>query len=135
MTEPVLILVDTNVMLDVTGQDEHWADWSQERMNRHVGRMMVNPVIYSELCYEAGDPADVDALLLTLGVDFRELPRLALFLAAQAFKLYRQRGGNKTSPLPDFFIGAHAAALDIPILTRDAGRYRAYFPEVELICP
>jgi predicted nucleic acid-binding protein len=135
MTESDLILVDTNVLLDVTKQDEQWADWSQEQMNEHVGRMVVNPIIYSELCYEAGDPLDVDTVLLTLGVDFRELPRQALFLAAQAFRLYRQRGGNKTAPLPDFFIGAHAAAMKIPIITRNTGRYRTYFPSVELICP
>lgn len=135
MTKSALILVDTNVLLDVTELDEHWADWSQEQMNRSVGRMLVNPIIYAELCYEAGDPMDVDAILLTLGVDFRELPRSALFLAAQAFRLYRERGGNKTAPLPDFFIGAHAVALNIPILTRDVGRYQTYFPSVELICP
>jgi predicted nucleic acid-binding protein len=135
MTEPEIILVDTNVLLDVTEHDELWADWSQDQMSRHLGRMVVNPMIYSELCHEAEDPDDVDAILLTLGVDFREIPRLGLFLAAQAFKLYRQRGGGKTAPLPDFFIGAHAAALGIPIITRDVGRYRTYFPGVELICP
>lgn len=135
MTEPEIILVDTNVLLDITEHDELWADWSQEQMSRYLGRMVVNPMIYSELCHESEDPDDVDAILLTLGVDFREIPRLGLFLAAQAFKLYRQRGGGETAPLPDFFIGAHAAAVGIPIITRDVGRYRTYFPGVELICP
>ena len=135
MTEPEIILVDTNVLLDITEHDELWADWSQEQMGRYLGRMVVNPMIYSELCHESEDTDDVDAILLTLGVDFREIPRLGLFLAAQAFKLYRQRGGSKTAPLPDFFIGAHAAALGIPIITRDVGRYRTYFPGVELISP
>ena len=135
MTESDLILVDTNVLLDVTEQDDRWAGWSQEQMSKHVGRMVVDPIIYTELCYEAGDPDDVDAILLTLGLGFRELPRPALFLAARAFRLYRQRGGKKTAPLPDFFIGAHAASLGISILTRDVNRYRTYFPSVELICP
>jgi len=135
MTETDLILVDTNVLLDVTEEDQQWADWSQEQLNGAVGRMVVNPIIYSELCYEAGDPMDVDTVLMALGVDFRELPRMALYLAAQAFRLYRQRGGSKSAPLPDFFIGAHAAALKIPIITRDTGRYRTYFPSVKLICP
>lgn len=135
MTESARILVDTNVLLDVTEQDEHWADWSLEQVNRYVGRLVVNPIIYTELCYEAGKVEDVDAVLITLGLGFDELPRQALFLASRAFKSYRQRGGNKTSPLPDFFIGAHAATLGIPILTRDVARYRTYFPYVELICP
>ena len=135
MTSSSAILVDTNVLLDLTEKDDQWADWSQDQMNLYVGRLVVNPIIYSELCYEAGRVEDVDAVLITLGVGFEELPRQALFLASQAFRSYRQRGGNKTSPLPDFFIGAHAAALGIPILTRDIARYRSYFPEVELICP
>lgn len=135
MTESNAILVDTNVILDLTETDAHWADWSQNQMNLYVRRLVINPIIYAELCYEAGRVEDVDAVLITLGLNFEELPRLAPFLASQAFKLYRQRSGTKTSPLPDFFIGAHAAALGIPILTRDVLRYRTYYPTVELICP
>lgn len=135
MTEDSLVLVDTNVLLDVSEQDENWADWSQEQMSQYVGRMLINPLIYTELCYEAGAVADVDAIMVTLGLRYGDLPREALFLSSQAYKLYRKRGGTKTSPLPDFFIGAHAAALDIPILTRDVARYRSYFPEVTLISP
>lgn len=135
MTEPSVVLVDTNVLLDVTEQDEKWADWSQEQMSRYVDRMLINPLIYTELCYEAGAVVDVDAIMVTLGLRYGELPRQALFLTAQTYKLYRMRGGTKTSPLSDFFIGAHAAALGIPILTRDVSRYRSYFPEVTLIAP
>lgn len=135
MTEAPLVIVDTNVLLDVTEQDEKWADWSQAQMSQYVDRMLINPLIYTELCYEAGTVADVDAIMVILGLRYGELPRQALFLSSQAYKLYRKRGGSKTSPLPDFFIGAHAAALDIPILTRDEGRYRTYFPEVTLISP
>ncbi len=135
MTSSCPVLVDSNVLLDVTEKDEHWADWSQDQMSLFVGRLVVDPIVYSELCYEAGKVEDVDAVLIALGIGFEELPRQALFLASQAFRLYREGVGNKTAPLPDFFIGAHAAAQGIPILTRDAGRYRTYFPAVELICP
>lgn len=78
---------------------------------------------------------ELDQLLVMLDVEFAELPREALFMASQAFRTYRQRGGSKTSPLPDFFIGAHAATLGIPILTRDVARYQSYFPSVPLISP
>lgn len=135
MTESSIILVDTNIILDVSEQDENWADWSQNQMGLYVNRLLINPLIYTELCYEAGSTADVDALVLTLGLHYRELSRQALFLTSQAYKAYRQRGGTRTAPLPDFFIGAHAAALEIPILTRDVSRYRTYFPTVQLISP
>jgi len=80
-------------------------------------------------------PAEVDSLLAALELEFSDLPREALFLASQAHVAYRRRGGTRISGLPDFFIGAHAQALGIPILTRDTGRYSTYFPKVPLICP
>ena len=135
MTDSEFILVDTNVIVDVVEQDDHWTDWSCERMTEWTGRMMVNPIVFAELCYEAQDEADVDVVLLSLGLKYSEIPRRALFLAAQAFRMYRQRGGVKTSPLPDFFIGAHAAVLNVPLLTRDVSRYQTYFPDVKLVCP
>lgn len=135
MTEADRVLVDTNVILDVVEDDPHWADWSQEQMSRLVGRITVNPLIYTELCYTAPTMENVEHMLSSLGLDFAEMPREALYLAAQAFKAYRQRGGTKTAPLADFFIGAHATAMGIPILTRDPTRYRSYFPDVELITP
>lgn len=135
MTEGTDVIVDTNVLLDVTGQDAQWASWSIGQLARHATRLIVNPLIYTELCYEAGDASDVDSLLLTLGLRYEELPRQALFLAARAFRTYRERGGTKSAPLPDFFIGAHAAAMGLPVLTRDVTRYRTYFPQVTLLCP
>jgi hypothetical protein len=129
------VIVDTNVLLDITEQDENWADWSQSQIGDHATRLVINPLIYTELCYESGDAQEVDDILLMLGLRYEEIPRSALFLAAQAFRLYRERGGAKTILLPDFFIGAHAAAINLPILTRDIARYRTYFPEVALICP
>ena len=135
MSDDPDVLVDTDVLLDVTGQDAAWVEWSTNQMQRHATRLVINPLIYTELCYEAGDANDVDAILLTLGLRCLEMPRQALFLAARAFRTYRERGGKRTAPLADFFIGAHAEALSLPVLTRDAARYRTYFPEVALICP
>lgn len=135
MNEDVDVIVDTNVLLDITGQDERWATWSIEQMERHATRLIVNPLIYTELCYEAGDSDDVDSILLSLGLRYVELPRRALFLASQAFRRYRASGGTESLPLADFFIGAHAAAQALPIMTRDVARYRTYFPQVMLICP
>ena len=129
------VLVDTNVISDITHGESEWAEWSLEMMSLHTGEMIINPIIYSELSCRAKSPLELDNILRGLGLEYLEIPRSALFQAAQAFLLYRKRGGNKSSPLPDFFIGAHAAALGIPILTRDVARYRTYFTSVELICP
>jgi predicted nucleic acid-binding protein len=129
------VLVDTNVIADVIYKDPVWAPWAADQLNAYAGASRINPIIYSELCYHATDVDEVDQLVRSFGFQFDELPKEALFLASKAYRTYRQRGGTKTAPLPDFFIGAHAQALGIPILTRDAGRYRSYFAGVELICP
>jgi predicted nucleic acid-binding protein len=131
----MIILVDTNVISDIVHDDPTWRPWSEMQMSAHVGMVAINPFIYAELCCRAKNPAELDDALTLLGIRYEEISKDALFLAAQAFLVYRQRGGGKTAPLPDFFIGAHAAALGIPIITRDIGRYRTYFPGVELICP
>ena len=130
------VMVDSNVIFDVTNDDPVWADWSDAQITVHqsVG-LLVNPLIYTELCTQAKVTADVDKLLAELKLELLELPREALFLAAKAYLKYRRQGGIKTAPLPDFFIGAHAQVLGVPILTRDAGRYTSYFPGVPLICP
>ena len=104
-------------------------------MSQMVGRTAINSLIYSELSYEAGEIEEVERILVTLGLIYQEMPREALFLASKAYQTYRLRGGIKTAPLADFFIGAHAAVLGIPILTRDVSRYQTYFPNVELIAP
>lgn len=128
------VLVDTSVISDIAHGESEWAEWSMEMMSQHTGEMRINPIIYAELSCRAESPLDLDTTLRGLGLEYLEIPRSALFQAAQAFLLYRKRGGNKTYPLPDFFIGAHAAALGIPLLTRDIARYRTYFPSAELIC-
>lgn len=130
-----LMMVDTNVILDVADEDSTWFAWSREQMNLAALKLAINPLIYTELCYHAGDLGEVEATIQSLGLIYQNLPREALFMTAKAFRQYRQQGGTKTSPLPDFFIGAHALALGIPILTRDVSRYRTYFPEVRLISP
>jgi predicted nucleic acid-binding protein len=135
MTDSDKVIVDTHVIFDVTGADPVWLEWSQEQMSRFPGRLIVNPLVYTELCYQTDGIEEVDATLEFLGRIYQELPREALFLAARAFKAYRQQGGNRTSPLADFYIGAHAQASGLPILTRDKGRYQTYFPNVSLICP
>lgn len=130
------VLVDSNIVLDVVTDDPVWADWSDEAVTRHqVGGLIVNPIVYAELCTVAASPAELDELLESLKLGFQEIPRDGLHLAAKAFLQYRKNGGTKNSPLPDFFIGGHAESLGIPLLTRDTARYQTYFPNVELISP
>jgi len=130
-----MILVDTCVILDLVHDDTEWAEWSAVQLSRYEGRLAANPMIYAELCYAAESSAEVDGLLDDLSLEFLEFPRQALFLAAKAFRAYKQRGGVRTAPLPDFFIGAHARAINGALLTRDVARYRTYFPDLAVIAP
>lgn len=129
------ILVDTNVVVDVLHGDPVWVVWANAQLKRYSTELWINPIIYAELCYRATSSEEVDQVMVDMGLNYEELTRPALFLAAKAYQVYRQRGGTKTTPLPDFFIGAHAEASGIPILTRDPSRYKTYFPSVPLICP
>jgi predicted nucleic acid-binding protein len=132
-----MILVDTNILLDIVTDDPTWADWSQQQLEVASlrDRLAINPVVYAEFSSRFRRIEDLDAMLAAVEIVVAEMSRPALFLAGQAFKTYRGRGGSRTSILPDFFIGAHAAVLDAPLVTRDAGRYRTYFPTLELIAP
>lgn len=132
-----MILVDTNVLLDVLGNDPAWADWSlsQLRAQSQAHDLGINPVIYSELSLAFESVAALDTVIADMGLIVHDLPRPALFLAGRAFLRYRREGGNRSDVLPDFFIGAHAAVHGWQILTRDARRYRGYFPTVGLITP
>lgn len=132
-----MLLVDTNVLVDVLEDDPQWADWSitQLRAQSQIHPLLINPVIYAELSLTFSRVEVLDETIESMGLALRNLPRPALFLAGKAFALYRRKGGNKTSVLPDFLVGAHAAVLQCPVLTRDAQRYRSYFPSVELITP
>jgi len=130
-------LVDTNVLLDVLQDDPTWADWSvrQLRAQAQVHELVINAVIYAELSLAFESVHSLDAAVERMGLAVQELPRPALFLAGRAFLKYRRKGGAKGTVLADFFIGAHAAVLGCGILTRDAARYRGYFPRVPLTTP
>jgi predicted nucleic acid-binding protein len=132
-----MTLVDSNVILDVVTDGEVWADWSQEQLEQaaSAGPLIINNVIYAEISTRYSTVEDVDAMLRNLDIGVATIPRTALFLAGKAYLRYRAIGGVRTGVLSDFFIGAHAAVEQRPLLTRDAGRYRTYFPTVELIAP
>lgn len=132
-----MIFVDTNVLVDVVTGHPGWSAWSLRQLEAASlrDRLMVNPVVYAELSIGFARPEEVDAVLVTAEIGIVEIPRAALFLAGKVFRDYRRRGGIRTGVLPDFFIGAHAAVLGAPLISRDASRYRTYFPSVELIAP
>jgi predicted nucleic acid-binding protein len=133
----VTLLVDTNVLLDVLQDDPQWAEWSlsQLRAQSQVHGLAINDVIYAELSLSFVSVRSLDAVVARLRLQVEALPRPALFLAGKAFLQYRRRGGTKTQVLPDFFIGAQAAVNGWPMLTRDATRYRSYFPTLQLLTP
>jgi len=134
-----VILVDTNVLLDLVEDDPTWADWSQRQLDAASlrGPICINPVIYAELAMAFARIEELEAVMADGGLEVEEIPREALFLAGKVFLRYRERSraAAKRNVLPDFFIGAHAAVRGMPILTRDVGRYRTYFPTVELVSP
>jgi predicted nucleic acid-binding protein len=132
-----VVLVDTNVLLDVVTADPVWADWSQRQLEKLAlqTHLAINPVVYAELSIGFQRIDEVDAVLAVTDVEIEEIPRPALFLAGKAFRDYRARGGVRTGVLSDFFIGAHAVVAGIPLLTRDAGHYRTHFPKIALITP
>lgn len=132
-----MLLVDTNVLVDVLEDDPEWADWSigQLRAQSKIHRLAINPIIYSELSLTFSTVEALDRAVDDLGLAVIEIPRPALFLAGKAFVRYRRQGGKKENVLADFFIGAHAAVSRYPILTRDTRRYASYFANVTLIAP
>jgi predicted nucleic acid-binding protein len=132
-----MILVDTNVLLDVVTRDPAWAEWSKRQLDAAALRdqLAINPVVYAELSAGFETIEQVEGVLGTVGITVVQMSRPALFMAARAFQEYRRRGGSRTGVLPDFFIGAHAAVLSAPLITRDATRYRTYFPTIEVIAP
>lgn len=132
-----MLLVDTNVLVDVLENDPEWAHWSigQLRAQSKVHQLAINPVIYSELSLTFSTVEALDQTIENLGLVLIELPRPALFLAGKAFVRYRRQGGTKSNVLGDFFIGAHAAVSGHTVLTRDTRRYSTYFPGVTLIAP
>jgi hypothetical protein len=131
------VLVDSNVLLDVLTDDERWFAWSSEALAScaDASVLAINPVIYAEVSIRFARIEDLEAALPPLDFERLPLPFEAAFLAGKAFLRYRRRGGARRAPLPDFFIGAHAAVSGLRLLTRDPGRYRSYFPRLALIAP
>lgn len=132
-----MILVDTNVLLDVLQDDPQWASWSLEQMEgaKLTDGLAINAVIYSELSIAFARIEELEAAIADAALAVEAIPREALFLAGKVFLDYRRAQGVKQGVLPDFYIGAHAAVMKWPLLTRDARRYQRYFPSLRLITP
>jgi predicted nucleic acid-binding protein len=130
-------LVDTNVLFDYLSEDEDWFDWSASMLSRAFehGAIVINPIVFAELSVRYDELEALNRVLPETYFVRAPLPWEAAFLAAKAFLRYKRRGGSRSSPLPDFYIGAHAAVTGMTLLTRDARRYRTYFPKLKLIAP
>ncbi len=131
------VLIDSNVLLDLMTEDPRWFSWSAKALASAAEtlRLVINPIIYAEVSIRYSQIEDLNAALPKAMIDREPIPYEAAFLAGKAFRVYRRRGGTKRSTLPDFFIGAHASVAGYSLLTRDATRYRTYFPKLPLIAP
>ncbi len=131
------VLIDSNVLLDLMTEDKVWSPWSMAAIERAADRhrLIINPVIYAEVSMRYSRVEDLDKALPRSFLEREPVPYEGAFLAAKAFQSYRRRGGQRSSALPDFFIGAHAAVAGYELLTRDVARYRTYFPKLQLIAP
>ena len=132
-----MVLVDSNIILDIWYRDPAWERWSKPELFRigMIEELAINAIVYAEVSTRFRTQSEVDHALQVLELSVIEIPREAAFLAGKAFQLYRRQAGTKTGVLPDFFIGAHAAVLGASLLTRDTRRYATYFPTVHLITP
>lgn len=135
--DPPVTLIDSSVLLDVLTADPTWFAWSEAALAsaRDAGRLVINPIVYAEVSAGFDRIEDLDDAVPVGEFDREPLPYGAGFLAGKAYLAYRRRGGNRRSPLPDFYIGAHAAVNRYRLLTRDAARYRTYFPSVKVHAP
>ena len=132
-----MILVDSNILLDIITNDPAWYDWSLAQLDGAslLGPLCINDVVYAEISVRYDRIEDLDAMLGETGIDIMPIPRAALFLAAKVFTQYRKSGGTRSGVLPDFFIGAHAAVSSLTLLTRDTKRFQTYFKSLTLISP
>lgn len=130
-------LVDSNVLLDVMSLDPLWFEWSSKTLETYAdsSRLIINPVIYGEVSIRYSKIEELESALPANLIEREPIPFEAAFLAGKCFLEYRKRGGAKGSTLPDFLIGAHAAVAGYRLITRDAARYRTYFPKLEVIAP
>ena len=131
------ILIDSNVILDIVTEDKQWFQWSSETLSHFAegNTLAINPIIYAEVSIGFDRIEDVEEVLPQHEFHRLPLPWQAAFLAGKCFQAYRRKGGQKRSPLPDFYIGAHAAVAGMALMTRDATRYRTYFPKLTIIAP
>ena len=131
------VLVDSNVLLDIATDDPNWSDWSGRALAESAEHtaLIINPIVYAEISIGYSTIEALDAALPTTLYQREPLPWEAGFLAGKCFLLYRRRGGPRRLPLPDFYIGAHAAIGNLALLTRDAARYRSYYPKIEILAP
>lgn len=131
------VLVDSNIILDIFLNDPKWADWSESTLEEYINytALYINPIIYSEISIGFKLIEDLELATTKAGFQMLEIPKEALFLAGKVYLKYKRRKGVKRTPLPDFYIGAQAAVLNLNLITRDVSRYRSYFPTVKLIAP
>jgi hypothetical protein len=131
------LIVDSNVILDIFLNDPNWADWSERTLNQFgvFNTLYINPIIYTEVSIGFNRIEELEKAIQNAGFQMLDIPKEALFLAGKVFLKYRRNKGPKLSPLPDFFIGAHAAVLNVDLITRDVSRYTTYYPTVNLITP
>lgn len=131
------VLVDSNVILDLMTEDPRWMAWSARALSEiaETERLVINPIVYAEVSIRFSRIEDLEGAIPKSMLAREAVPYEAAFLAGKAFQTYRSRGGAKTAPLPDFFIGAHASVAGYGLLTRDAKRYRTYFPALRLVAP
>ena len=131
------ILVDSNVILDIFLDDPNWADWAESKLAEYseFAHLYINSIVYTEVSNSFKKIEELESALTRGGFRMLEIPKEALFLAGKAFLNYRKRRGIQRSPLPDFYIGAHAAIFDMELITRDVSLYRTYFPSVRLVSP
>jgi predicted nucleic acid-binding protein len=135
--EQPVTLVDSCVLLDLTTDDPEWGEWSANALSNaaDAGPIVINPIVYAEVSVDFATIEELDEALPTTEYRREPIPYEAGFLAGKAYLTYRRRGGMKRSPIADFYIGAHAAIRGYRLLTRDANRYRAYFPRLRLMAP
>jgi len=131
------VLVDSCVILDIFEDDVRWVEWSESMLDKYSYShdLFINSIIYSEISIGFEKIEEVEKAISSCGIKVLQIPKESLFLAGKAFLQYRKRKGSKVLPLPDFFIGAHAAVEKLDLLTRDVSRFKTYFPTVNLISP
>jgi hypothetical protein len=131
------IFVDSCILLDLFTDDPNWADWSEKILDQYsqTNTLYMNSIVYTEVSIGFNKIEEVEKAIFLLGIKVLEIPREALFLAGKVFLKYRKNKETKNSPLPDFFIGAHAIVSNFNLITRDSTKYKTYFPQLKLICP